>query len=129
MPWHIDPVNIDVENHDRNRCRNDLPQKLDLRAQGNDVVRNADNDQERSAGHDADHLIRKTDRRDRRDHEARVNRKASEPGYQPVMHLPGVRLVYGSDADGEVLHDRRQYERDGKRDKKRERISEQRNTS
>ena len=45
------------------------------------------------------------------------------------MHLPGVRLVYGSDADGEVLHDRRQYERDGKRDKKRERISEQRNTS
>lgn len=105
------------------------PQELYLRRQGVHIVSDADRDQKCRSHHDADHLIGEADGRDHGDHEAGVNGQSPQTRYQSMMHLARIRLVDGADADGEVLHHRRQHEGHSQCHKKRERIGEQRNTS
>ena len=99
----------------------DLDQKLRPRAQGDDVVNHAGDDDDDRPEQNAAHLLRDVREQEHRHDEAQKDGQTAHAGDGMVVHAPGLaRYIHGAEFLRQDLDDRRQRKADHERDEDRE---------
>ena len=102
----------------RDRRRRHLPGELRKRVEPAEVVDRADDARDGGPEHDAAHLAREVEERERRDEDPEEDREPAEPRDRPLVEAPRVGLVDDAEQAGHPADRRREQDDDAERDQR-----------